>query len=217
MPANPGQQKKAAKQKKKRELARRRATPPPAIGTSRASLLRQAALLPHGPSFVSADFTMTRMDPPRLVSVVVTRKVPGGMLLPALALVDRTCLGVKNAFVAELVSEYEFGGFVLEVGRAHEGGLVPCELAVAQSIVWNAVDYAASLGFDPHPDFPEVLFGPRPAPLLDTPLAHPSKPFWVRGPDDDVEEILATLDESVGEGNYDVAMITGMGGVGETG
>ncbi len=37
--------------------------------------------------------------------------------------------------------------------------MVPCELAVAQSIVYNALDYAASLGFEPHPDFPEPLFG----------------------------------------------------------
>ncbi|MFT3774470.1 MAG: hypothetical protein QM820_54625 [Minicystis sp.] len=111
------------------------------------------------------------------------------------------------------MSEYEFGGFVLEVGRAHENGMVACELPVAQSIVFNAVDYAASLGFDPHPDFPEELFGPRPAPLLETPLARPTRPFWVRGPDDDVEEILATLEESVGEGNFDVAMITGSTGI----
>lgn len=214
MPSSPGKQKQLAKQKKKREAARRRHAPAPAIAASRAALLRQAALLPHGPSYVSADFTMTRMDPPRLVSVVVTRKAPGGVLLPSLALVDRTCLGVKNAFVAEPVTEYQLGSFILEVGRAHEGGMVPCELAVAQSIVWNAVDYAASLGFEPHPDFPEALFGPRPSPLVETPLAKPARPFWVRGPDDDVQEILATLDEAVGEGNYDVAMITDSTGIG---
>jgi hypothetical protein len=90
--------------------------------------------------------------------------------------------------------------------------MVPCELSVAQSVVFHAVDYAASLGFEPHPDYHADLFGPRPEPLAETPLAHPPRPFWVRGPDDDVEAILATLDESVGEGNYDVAMITGPGG-----
>lgn len=214
MSSNPGKQKQLAKQKKKRELARRKNAPTLAQKLSRTAALRQAATLAHGPSYVSADFSLTVMSPPRLVSVIVTRKVPGGQILPALALVDRTCLGVKNAFVAELMSPYEFDGFLLQVGQAHEGGVVPCELAVAQSIVWNAVDYAASLGFEPHDDFPEILFGPRPTPLLDTPLAHPSKPFWVRGPDDDVESILEMLDEAVGEGNYDVAMIVGAGGIG---
>jgi hypothetical protein len=200
-------QKQLAKQKKKRELEKRRTTARPKLAPNRAALLAQAAAMPHGPSFVSADFTMTRMDPPRLVTVVVTRKGPGGLFLPALALVDRTCLGVKNAFISQPMLEWDLRGFILETGRAHEGGLVECELPVAQSVVFHALDYAASLGFEPHPDFHEVLFGPRPSLLLDTPLARPPRPFWVRGPDDDPEEILATLDEAVGEGNYDVAMI----------
>ena len=213
MPASPGKQKQREKQKKKRDLAKRRNAARPGPSFTQASILRQAAQLPHGQAYVSADFTDERMDPPRLVSVVGTRKAPGGIVLPALALVDRTCLGVKNAFVAEPVLEYHFRSFLAEVGRAHEGGMVPCELLVAQSIVFHALDYAASLGFEPHPDFPEPLFGPRPAELLETPLAHPARPFWVRGPDADVEEILETLDESVGEGNYSVASIvdsTGM-------
>lgn len=205
MPAQPGKQKQQAKHKKKRAIARRQHAPQVAI--SRASVLRQAASLPHGPAYVSADFTNTSMDPPRLVSVVVTRKAPGGVFLPALALVDRTCLGVKNAFVAEMMTPFELEAFVRQVGQAHEGGMIPCELAVAQSIVWNAVDYADSLGFEPNEDFAEVLFEPRPSPLLDTPLAKPARPFWVRGPDDDVEDILETLDDAVGQGNYDVAMI----------
>jgi hypothetical protein len=212
MPSNPGKQKQAARQKKKREAARRAHAPRPSLSPSREALLRKAADLPPGPSWVSADFTMTRMDPPRLVTVVVTRKGPGGVYLPALALLDRTCLGVKNAFVAEPLGEYELGSFIADVGTAHEGGMVPCELSVAQSLVWHAVDYAASLGFEPHQDFPEVLFGPRPEVLVDTPLAKPARPFWVRGPDDDAEEILATLEDACGEGNFDVAQIVGPGG-----
>ena len=207
MPASPGKQKQREKQKKKREIARRRNAARPGPSFSQASILRQAAQLPHGQAYVSADFTLERMDPPRLVSVVLTRKAPGGIVVASLALVDRTCLGVKNAFVAEPMLEYNFGSFLAEVGRAHEGGMVPCELLVAQSIVFHALDYAASLGFEPHPDFPDPLFGPRPEALADTPLSHPTRPFWVRGPDDDVEEILATLDESVGEGNYSVGSI----------
>lgn len=213
MPANPGKQKQVAKHKKKRALTKRKSEMSLATKLGRAAVLRQASTFPHGQAYVSADFASTQMNPPRLVSVVVTRKVPGGGVLPALALVDRTCLGVKNAFVAEVMTPYEFEGFLLEVGRAHEGGVVPCELAIAQSIVWNAVDYAASLGADPHPDFPELLFGPRPSPLLDTPLARPARPFYVNGPDDDAEAILEMLDEAVGEGSYDVAMITGSAGL----
>jgi hypothetical protein len=209
MPSSHGKQKQQQKQRRKRELARKHHAPRPPVHPGREALLRQAAELPHGPAFVSADFTDTRLDPPRLVSVIVTRRAPGGIVLPSVALVDRTCLGVKNGFVAEPMSAPVFAEFARRVGQAHEGGMVACELAVAQSIVFHAIDYAASLGFAPHPDFPEILFGPRPDPLLPTPLAHPSRPFWVRGPDDDVDAILGTLDEAVGEGNYDVVMIVG--------
>jgi hypothetical protein len=213
MPASPGKQKQREKQKKKREAARRRNAARPGPSFNQASLLRQAAELPHGQAYVSADFADERMDPPRLVSVVLTREAPGGIVLASLALVDRTCLGVKNAFVAEPMLAYNFRTFLAEVGRAHEGGMAPCELLVAQSIVFHALDYAASLGFEAHPDFPEPLFGPRPEALMETPLAHPGRPFWVRGPDDDVEEILATLDEAVGEGNYSVASIVDSAGL----
>src|SRR5436309_2135769 len=101
MPSSPGKQKQREKQKKKREVARRRASiksARPGPSFDQASILRQAAKLPPGQAYVSADFTLERMDPPRLVSVVLTREAPGGIVLPALALVDRTCLGVKNAF-----------------------------------------------------------------------------------------------------------------------
>jgi hypothetical protein len=210
MPSSHGKQKQQDKQRKKRDLARQRHARRPPVHPGREALLRQAAELPHGPAFVSADFVETRMDPPRLVSVIVTRRAPGGIVLPSLALVDRTCLGVKNGFVAEPMSAPVFAEFARQVGQAHEGGMVACELSVAQSIVFHAVDYAASLGFEPHPDFPEILFGPRPVPLRPTPLARPPRPFWVRGPGDDAEAILAALDEAVGEGNYDVAMISGV-------
>ena len=60
-----------------------------------------------------------------------------------------------------------------------------------------------SLGFEPHPDFHEPAVGPRPAQLLDTPFARPSRPYYVSGPDDDAEAILRRLDRSVGRGNYD--------------
>jgi hypothetical protein len=81
--------------------------------------------------------------------------------------------------------------------------LVPCEPLVAQSVVFHALDYAHGLGFSPHPDFARALFEPRPAVLLDTPGAHPERPMYCSGPNDDVASIRRRLDEAVGPGNYD--------------
>lgn len=204
MPANPGQQKKREKHKKKRDaVIRQHPTRHPQLDLSPAAILRQAALLPPGPSFISGDWELDNPALPRLVSVVVTRRAPAGMVIPALVLVDRTCLGVKNAFVAKPLREAELASFVAQVGQAHEVAMVRCELLVAQSVVLHAIDYARSLGFAPHRDFPEPLFTPRPAALLDTPLARPARPVYVAGPEDAVSRVLARLDAAVGPGNYD--------------
>src|SRR5438045_595893 len=45
--------------------------------------------------------------------------------------------------------------------------------------------------------------GPRPEALLDTPWMAEERPLYVAGPRDNVDRIMATLDASVGVGNYD--------------
>lgn len=207
MPASHGKQKQREKQKKKREAARKKqATRPSLLGVSQASLIRQAALLPMGPCFISADWREDDQARPRLVSVIVTRKAPGYVVIPAMALVDRTCLGVKNAFVARPMPEAELADFVTTLGEAHQVGMEPCEPLLAQSLVFHGVDYARSLGFEPHRDFAEPLFGPRPATLLDTPLARPERAHYAAGPDDDMPRILDHLERRLGAGNFDFTM-----------
>jgi len=134
--------------------------------------------------------------------VLVTRNGPSSIVVPALALCDRTCLGIKNAFVAKPILDVELGPMVARIGAAHQAGMMECDPLLAQSVVFHALDYARSLGFAPHKDFPEPLFGPRPANLLETPLGRPERPIYVSGPDDRVAQILAHLDATVGPGNY---------------
>src|SRR6185437_6698585 len=201
MPSHHGKQKQLAKRKKKRENAQRKARPAP-LGTSQAELVREAALLPQGPAFLSGGWKSTDEGAPQLVTAVVTRVAPGGILIPSIALVDRTCLGIKNAFLATPTSRANLDAWLDRIAAAH-GSVEEADLLTVQSIVYHAVDYARSLGFEPHRDFPEPLFGPRPDTLLDTPLARPARPVYVRGPEDDPVRILAQLTRAVGEGNFD--------------
>jgi hypothetical protein len=202
MPTNHGKQKRLEKQKKKRDLARKRAKPHQALAMpGTAAIIKMAAQLPFGPCFVSAGWDVIDEAQPKLVTVVITRAAPDGSLIPAIALVDRTCLGVKNGFVAKPVHRTELERWLEPIAFAHDG-IVPVEPLVAQSIVFHGIDYARSLGFEPQRDFPEPLFGPRPEALLDTPLARPTRPIYVSGPDDNVKRVLARLDLAVGPGNY---------------
>lgn len=205
MPASPGKQKRLQKQKKKRAAARKRDQTRRAelqLATSEQGLLRRAVSLPPGPCYVSPEWRDADSAVPRLVSVVITRRTAGGQVILASALVDRTCLGAKNGFVAGPMSEATFESWLGRLAQQH-GGMEPCDLLVAQSIVFHALDYARSLGFEPHPDFPAPLFGPRPAELLDTPLARPARPFYVSGPHDNTSRILQQLRSKVGD-DFDV-------------
>lgn len=205
MPASHAQQKKALKHKKKREAAslKARETTRLTLHPTTRDLLRLAAGRPLGPAFMSGDWESRDPELPELVSVVVTRRAPGQILIAGLALVDRTCLGVKNAMLFPPQTDLELEERVALLGR-EIGTLRRVEPLQAQSVVYHAIEYARSLGFAPHPDFPEALFGPRPAVLLDTPMARPERPFYVPGPEDDVAQVLARLRAAVGPEGFDI-------------
>ena len=201
MPRSHGHQRQQEKRKKRRELARRREKDRAAklaLPTGPMKLIQRASTFPHGPTFISPEWRDEGADLPGLVSIVVTRVAPSGVLVPGFALVDRTCLGVKNGFVSRPEDPMHLRGLLDVIEKAH-GAIEPCDLLVAQSVLYHAIDFADSLGFAPHRDFPELLFGPRPQVLLDTPLARPPRPLYASGPNDDVARILGQLRLAVGD------------------
>jgi hypothetical protein len=189
-------------EKKRKKRAARKRTRGEAIrkpGGNQA-LIRLASRAPFGPCAVSRGWDDDG-GLPSLVTALVTHGLPDGRLLPSLAMVDRTCLGVKDAFVAAPVSARQFDGFCERVGTA-QGGMDECEPLVAQSIVYHAIAYARRLGFEPHPSFPDVLFGPRPAALIATPWHENDEPIYLAGPDDNVRSILGRLESAVGRDRF---------------
>ena len=111
-------------------------------------------------------------------------------------------MGVKNAFVGAPVNAIELGELLENIGTPH-GGMETADPSMVQSLVFNAIDYARRLGFEPHADFPADLFGPRPDELLKTPWHAAERPLYMAGPDDNVARILARLEGAVGAGNFD--------------
>lgn len=194
-------QRKLQDKKKKRELAKKRSRIEAANRPSDEQLLvRAGSRAPLGPCFVSWGWDDATT--PNLVSLVVTRALASGDLLPHVLLLDRTCLGVKNAALLSPMTKDELNDLVERVGAAH-GGMEECNALLAQALTFHALDYAAKLGFAPNEDFHEALLGPRPAELTETPWAAADRPLYVPGPDDDMPRILAQLQRSAGE-NYEV-------------
>lgn len=194
-------QKKLEKHKKKRQLAAARARrEAPSRAVSDKALARAAASAPPGPYWVGGDYRSTEHPPP-LLTVCTTRTLADGRMALATVLVDRTCLGIKDGFL-RTIGEGEWLSMQARLRESHGGAFEEVDVATALSIVHHAVDYARRLGFEPHPDFPAALFGPRPGALADTAWASSPFPIYISGPDDDVGAVLKRLNASVGQGRY---------------
>lgn len=193
--------KQLERKRKDRELAKKKAKAQAAKRPSPLELLvRSASRAELARCFVSAGWSELEM--PALVQLLVTRPLPSGEVAAATVLVDRTCLGVKDAYVFGSVDPRVVDELVEDLGEMH-GGMEECEALVAQSIVFHALDYARSLGFSPHEDFVEELFGPRPETLVDTPWSKPSRPIYITGPRDDARRILTRLTKAVGVDGFE--------------
>jgi len=191
-------QKKLERSRKKRQVAQERARSRSASlvprGAEIAGLARSGSF---GPAWIGEGYDEIE-GPPSLVTIVITRRARG-LLLAEVALVDRTCLGVKNAHVLPPMSDVEIDDGLHSLGL----DLVPCEPLLAQSVVFRALDYARSLGFEPHADFVGAFFEPRPEQLLDTPWARPDRPVYISGPSDDAPRIIAKLSAKVGPDGFE--------------
>lgn len=197
-------QKKREQQKKKREAVKTKIRKHQGgLATSSEGLIRQAASCPFGPAFVSPGWDdVEEQAALTLVSVVITRKLPDNRLVVGVALVDRTCLGIKSAFTTGPMGSSEFAALLDKIGESYEHAMEHCDPLLGQSIVFHAIDFARSLGFSPDSDFSAPLFGPRPDMLIDTPYARSARPIYFPGPRDNAPQIIAQLERAVGRGNF---------------
>ncbi len=119
-------------------------------------------------------------------------------------LVDYWCLGVKNALGPKKIDRHEYELLIESTAERFDEDFSKITLEQAQSIVFGAIDYAAGLGFEPHPDFAQAqpYLGPRSEQLIPIEFGKDGKPYYINGPYDSADRIMATLNRSVGKGNY---------------
>jgi len=216
MPSHRGHQKKLEKKKKQRLALQRDARATGGVATQKA-VERLAGASPFGPAFMSTGWKEDDETNPPLVSVLVSRALPDGTFVAEMCLVDRTCLGIKNAYVTQPISRVALEDMATRLQEGHIEGVTEVTPLEALSVIFHALDYAATLGFTPHRDFVPAVVSPRPETLLDTPLARPERPIFVPGPDDDVARIVRALTAKVGgafslgsmSGGLDVGQLTG--------
>ncbi|NMC01863.1 MAG: hypothetical protein GYA30_05760 [Chloroflexi bacterium] len=200
MSPNKRQQKlerKAAKRKKQKAQQRSR----PVAG--RKAQLRLAATWPVMECWVNRDWR----DPTKLNQVVLARRDPTtGMVALASYLVDRACLGVKNALVANFPTAQEYRERFLR-GVQERQDMIQVDVNLAAAIIKAGLDYAASLKLHPHRDYAEaaLLLGDADPTAVteEIPVGGPEgKPFFIAGPYDNPTKIIAHLERLLGPEGY---------------
>ncbi|MET7420535.1 hypothetical protein [Dactylosporangium sp. NPDC005555] len=138
-----------------------------------------------------------------LPSVAVVREHSDDEVSVCGYLVDTYCLGVKNALPANMVDRRDLGPFLADYFGSYDGEPLAAPIELARHLVFGAVDYARTLGFDPHPDFSIAkshLGTWQPPSRIRFGLN--GKPYFQQGPYDNPNRVIRTLDRSVGPGNY---------------
>ncbi len=137
-----------------------------------------------------------------LVSVLVTREERYGKVRVCGWLVDTWCLGVKDVVGPRVMDRRRAAEFIRSYFSAYQAPPLAAPLELARHLVFGAVAYARSLGFEPARGFQATTdqLGPWTGPSA-IGFGRDGKPFFVQGPNDDADAILATLERSVGLDN----------------
>jgi hypothetical protein len=138
-----------------------------------------------------------------LAQVLIAR-INKQQLIVCSYLIDYWCLGVKDALGPRKMNQRQYEAFADDMADRFDQGFEEITIEQAQSIVFGALEYAAGLGLDPHPDFAiaKPHLGLRPNRLIPLEFGKNGKPNYINGPYDNTDKIIATLDKSVGKGNY---------------
>jgi len=147
-------------------------------------------------------------------NVLLSRELPNGRVALALFLVDRYCLGVKDAMWNVVTrAEYE-NSFLAKLNDRYE--FIPYSAESTRHLVESAVDYAAQFGLAPHSDYHKAKLIFRGIDANDSAdefeYGKDGKPYFVAGPYDSPERcarILAALTEHCGEDGFDYLMPLG--------
>jgi hypothetical protein len=138
-----------------------------------------------------------------LVSVLVARQERYGRVGVCGWLVDVYCLGVKDVVGPRVMDERRGAEFTRSYFAAYQARPLAAPVELARHLVFGAIAYARSLGFEPAPAFQATTghLGPWAGPSAISFGRH-GKPLFIQGPHDNAAAILATLERSVGPNSF---------------
>ncbi len=197
-------QRKKAKRKQKQTKTQQLSRP------GARTLLRQAGSWPLREVLLTEEWDQEGA----LIQILVARQSDLGQIAVGVFLVDLGCLGVKNAYARLLESHHEYQE--LRQGMTSRQALIPAELDLVAKIIEAGIAYADQFGFKPNPDYHQakaILGKADPhACAVHIPLGGPEgKPFFIAGPYDNVDRIIAKLTKAVGPDGFNYLVSVGPG------
>ena len=194
-------ERRAAKRKEKRQVLVRRQS---------VGLAEQLAAATHCP--ILHSWITDSLDSEGIGQAAVSRQLADGSVAVASFLVDRYCLGVKDAFAKVTTrSDYEYTFREGDRLALPSRSVSPADV---RKLVEDAVAYARSFGIAPHADYARarILLGSIDAgeSLAVFEFGRDGKPFFVQGPNDTparCRQIIALLKMACGPGQYDFLLV----------
>ena len=186
--------------KRQQKLAKKAAKRKAVVATKK-SLGEAGGLVSHGRHAVPAAGAPIHecLVPDRLFdigigNVIVSRRMPNGVIGAAVFLLDVFCLGVKDAFY-DVLSPAEYDHRL--TGLQHET-FRAIHPTCARKLVEGAEAYARDLGFNPHADYQRArqIFGDLDATTCPTQyvFGRDGKPFFLSGPYDTPARCRSIID-----------------------
>ena len=191
-------QRKAAKRKQKRQ----RRTPLVPRRQGVRSLLRASGDWPLHECLLTKEWQKEGV----MTQILVARRSPQGQIAVGLFLVDLGCLGVKSGFGRILDARREYRE--LRGGVKANQVMIKADVNLVAKIIREAIAYAGELGFHPDPDYRDgmLVLGDADPDACDVPIplgGKDGKPFFIAGPYDNVDRIMATLTRKLGPDGFD--------------
>jgi hypothetical protein len=140
-----------------------------------------------------------------LATVLISRQQPDNNLTFGVFLVDIFCLGLKNTFcnVDSSIQKYKTD---LHGKIYSEEKPVQCPIPLAHHVIYGGIAFAEQFGFKPHKDFKlsQYILDDKAdiEPCEDIEFGKDGEPFFISGPDDNVERIMRQLESKVGNEKF---------------
>jgi len=140
-------------------------------------------------------------------NITIARQKPNGNLIVGFYMIDMWCMGLKDTFYRHDMEIDEFEDIVYRM--KHQGfeeiSVEKCEPNHAFNLIYGAIEYAEDLGFQPPKDFQiteYILADVDEVEYEEIEFGKDGKPFYLSGPDDNVQAVITKLEKAVGTGNF---------------